>query len=108
MGAILEVDPFDEPDVAVAKEKTKELLSGAKLPPAEPALRGGGLALFCSPEHAGILRKAAATLGGESASSAVHWIAAHLALGNEGEYVAQLGYVVADDGLHAELLRLQA
>ncbi|MFL5310229.1 MAG: bifunctional transaldolase/phosoglucose isomerase [Myxococcales bacterium] len=107
MGAILELDPFDEPDVAVAKEKTKELLSGGKLPPAEPALRGGGLALFCSPEHAGILRKAAGTLGGDSASSAVHWIAAHLALGHEGEYVAQLGYVVPDDGLHAEFSRLQ-
>jgi transaldolase/glucose-6-phosphate isomerase len=107
MGAVLEVDPFDEPDVAVAKEKTKELLSGGKLPPVEPALRGGGLALFCSSEHAGILRKAAGTLGGESASSAVHWIAAHLALGHEGEYVAQLGYVVPDDGLHADFSRLQ-
>jgi len=108
MGAVLEIDPFDEPDVAVAKEKTKELLSGGKVPPAEPALRGGGLALFCSPEHAGILRKAAGTLGGESASSPVHWIAAHLALGHAGEYVAQLGYVVPDDALHAEFSRLQA
>jgi len=107
MGAVLEIDPFDEPDVAVAKEKTKELLSGGKLPPAEPALRAGGLALFCSPEHAAILRKAAGTLGGQSGSSPVHWIAAHLALGDEGDYVAQLGYVVPDDRLHAELSRLQ-
>jgi transaldolase/glucose-6-phosphate isomerase len=107
MGAVLEIDPFDEPDVAVAKEKTKELLSGGKLPPAEPALRAGGLALFCSPEHAGILRKAAGTLGGQSASSPVTWIAAHLALGEEGDYVAQLGYVVPDDRLHAEFSRLQ-
>jgi transaldolase/glucose-6-phosphate isomerase len=107
MGAVLEIDPFDEPDVAVAKEKTKELLSGGKLPPAEPAVRGGGLALFCSPEHAGILRKAAGTLGEKSASSPVTWIAAHLALGNEGDYVAQLGYVVPDDRLHAEFSRLQ-
>ena len=107
MGAVLEIDPFDEPDVAVAKEKTKELLSGGKLPPAEPALRAGGLALFCSAEHAGILRKAAGTLGGQSASSPVTWIAAHLALGNEGDYLAQLGYVVPDDRLHAEFSRLQ-
>ena len=107
MGAVLEVDPFDEPDVAVAKEKTKELLSGERLPSAEPALRGAGLALFCSPEHAAILRKAAGTLGGGSASSAVHWIAAHLALGDEGEYVAQLGYLVPDDALRAELSELQ-
>src|SRR6266852_2204267 len=107
MGAVLEIDPFDEPDVAVAKEKTKELLSGGKLPPAEPALRAGGLALFCSPEHAAVLRKAAGTLGGPSASSPVTWIAAHLALGDEGDYVAQLGYVVPDDRLHAEFSRLQ-
>jgi transaldolase / glucose-6-phosphate isomerase len=107
MGAVLEIDPFDEPDVAVAKEKTKQLLSGGKLPPAEPALRAGGLALFCGPEHAAILRKAAGTLGGQSASSPVHWIAAHLALGDEGDYVAQLGYLVPDDRVRAELSTLQ-
>ena len=107
MGVVLDIEPFDEPDVAVAKEKTKELLSGGKLPPAEPAVRGGGLSLFCSPEHAGILRKAAGTLGEKGASSPVTWIAAHLALGDEGEYVAQLAYVVPDDRLHAELSRLQ-
>jgi transaldolase/glucose-6-phosphate isomerase len=107
MGAVLEIDPFDEPDVAVAKEKTKALLSGGKLPPAEPALRAGGLALFCSPEHAAILRKAAGTLGGQSASSPVHWLAAHLALGDEGDYVAQLGYLVPGDRVRAELSTLQ-
>jgi len=107
MGAILEIDPFDEPDVSVAKEKTKEILAGGKLGAAEPALRAGGLALFCSPEHAGILRKAAGTLGGQSAGSPVHWIAAHLALGHEGDYLALLGYLVPDDALHAELSALQ-
>jgi transaldolase / glucose-6-phosphate isomerase len=107
MGAILEIDPFDEPDVAVAKEKTKQLLSSGKLPAAEPALRAGGLALFCSPEHAAILRKAAETLGKKSGSSPVHWIAAHLALGEEGDYVAQLGYLPPDDRLREELRKLQ-
>ena len=107
MGALLEIDPFDEPDVAAAKEKTRQLLSGGKLPAAEPALRGGGLALFCSPEHAAILRKAAETLGKKSGSSPVHWIAAHLALGEEDDYVAQLGYVAPDDRLHEEFRKLQ-
>src|SRR5207253_2288185 len=41
MGAALDVDPFDEPNVAEAKEKTKALLAAGKLPRAEPALRGG-------------------------------------------------------------------
>src|SRR5439155_590519 len=49
----------------------------------------------------------ASTRGGESASSPVHWIAAHLALGYAGEYVAQLGYVIPDDALHADFSRLQ-
>src|SRR5205823_5998125 len=95
MGAMIEVDPFDEPNVTESKEKTKALLSqaqqaGGKLPPAEPALRANGLALFCSAEHANILRKA----GGSPAQ----WIGAHLALGKPGEYVALLAYLTPDDG----------
>ena len=105
-GAVLEVDPFDEPNVTESKDKTKALLAG-KLPPVEPALRGGGLALFCSPEHGAVLRKAAGTLGGQSSSSPAHWIAAHLALGEPGDYVALLGYLVPDDALHAGMSRLQ-
>jgi len=92
-GAALEIDPFDEPNVAEAKEKTRSLLAQGKLPPAEPALRSQGLALFASKEHAQILRKAAGTLGGQSAASAAGWIAAHLALGDPGDYVALLVFM---------------
>ena len=104
MGAMIEVDPFDEPNVTESKEKTKALLSqaqqaGGKLPPAEPALRANGLALFCSAEHANILRKA----GGSPAQ----WIGAHLALGKPGDYVALLAYLTPDDGLHRQLNELQ-
>jgi len=104
MGAVIEVDPFDEPNVTESKEKTKALLSqaqkaGGKLPPTEPALRANGLALFCSAEHANLLRKA----GGSPAQ----WIAAHLALGKPGDYVALLAYVPPDDALHRQLNELQ-
>ncbi|HEY6050387.1 MAG TPA: transaldolase, partial [Thermoanaerobaculia bacterium] len=103
MGAVLEVDPFDEPNVTESKEKTKELLaqaaSSGRLPPQEPALRGGGLALFCSREHAAALRKAA----GDKGRNPAQWIAAHLALGKPGDYVALLAYLVPDDSLHATL-----
>ena len=104
MGALIEVDPFDEPNVTESKEKTKALLAqaqqaGGKLSPAEPALRADGLALFCSPEHANVLRKAGA--------SAAQWIGAHLALGKPGDYVALLAYLTPDDALHRQLNELQ-
>src|SRR5207253_10125836 len=73
MGAVLEIDPFDEPDVAESKEKTKALLSAGALPAQEPALRSQGLALFASPAHAQVLRKAAGTLGSATAASAAGW-----------------------------------
>ena len=96
MGAVLEIDPFDEPNVSESKEKTRELLSAA-LPPQEPALRSQGLALFASPEHAQVLRKAAGTLGSAAAGSPAGWIAAHLALGDPGDYVALQLYLPQND-----------
>ena len=107
MGAILEVDPFDEPNVAESKEKTKSLLAAGALPPAEPALRSQGLALFTSPEHAQVLRKAAGTLGAAAAGSAAGWIAAHLALGNPGDYVALQLYLLQNDDLTQSLRAVQ-
>src|SRR5258708_39599282 len=110
MGAIMEVDPFDEPNVTESKDKTKALLAGVKdgkLPPAEPALRSQGLALFASPEHAQVLRKAAGTLGSAAAASAPGWIAAHLALGEEGDYVALQAYLPPADELAASFHGVQ-
>ena len=104
-GAVLEVDPFDEPNVTESKEKTRALLSG-KPAPFEPSLRAGGLALFTSPPHAELLRKAASTTGG--GASPAHWIAAHLALGDAGsDYAALLGYLPPSDELLKEFRALQ-
>src|SRR5258708_14314895 len=103
MGAIMEVDPFDEPNVTESKDKTKALLAGVKdgkLPPAEPALRSGGLALFAAPDHAQVLRKAAGTLGAATAASAAGWIAAQLPLGDEADSIALLASLPPSDGLH--------
>ncbi|SRR6266851_3848924 len=110
MGAIIEVDPFDEPNVTESKDKTKALLAGVKdgkLPPAEPALRSGGLALFASPEHAQVLRKAAGTLGAPAAASAAGWIAAQLALGDDRDYIALLAYLRPSDDLRKQFNQLQ-
>src|SRR5438094_194792 len=88
MGAVLEIDPFDEPNVAESKEKTRSLLAAGTLPAQEPVLRSQGLALFASAEHAQILRKAAGTLGSAVAASPAGWIAAHLALAAAGASAA--------------------
>jgi transaldolase / glucose-6-phosphate isomerase len=106
MSAILDIDAFDEPNVAESKAKTKALLDAAgssgKLSVQEPALRGGGLALFCSPEHAAALGKSA----GEQGDPA-RWIAAHLKLAKPGDYVALLAYLVPTDALHDRLREQQ-
>ena len=107
MGAVLEIDPFDEPNVSESKEKTKALLSAGTLPPQEPALRSQGLALFASAGHAQVLRKAAGTLGSAAASSAAGWIAAHLALGEPGDYVGLQAYLPPDDDLANDLHGVQ-
>ncbi len=107
MGALLEIDPFDEPNVAESKEKTKALLSGGALPPQEPALRSQGLALFASPAHAQALRGAAARLSSAAASTPAGWIAAHLALANPGDYVALQLYLPPDDDVHENFRAVQ-
>jgi len=96
MGAVLEIDPFDEPNVAESKDKTKSLLSAGTLPSEKPALRSQGLALFASSGHAQVLRKAAGTLGSATAASPAGWIAAHLALADPGNYVALQLYLPQD------------
>ena len=107
MGAVLEIDPFDEPNVSESKEKTKALLAAGALPAQEPALRSQGLALFASAAHAQVLRKAAGTLGSTAAGSPAGWIAAHLALGEPGHYVGLQAYLPPDDELADKLHAVQ-
>jgi len=107
MGALLDIDPFDEPNVAESKEKTKALLSAGALPLQEPVLRSQGLALFASPAHAQVLRKAAGTLGSAAAASPAGWIAAHLALADPGDYVSLQLYLPPDDEVHANFQAVQ-
>ncbi len=81
-GAILEINPFDEPNVAEAKAKTKSLLDGyaasGRLPEATPIASAGGLSLF-SP-----------TFRGASPVAAIKAALASLA---PGDYVAFLSYL---------------
>lgn len=76
-----------------ALKVVKELLGPAQPPERFDlplALEQDGLQLFAAEPHAQILRKAARTLGEKAAASPVSWLAAHLALAGEGDFIALL------------------
>jgi transaldolase/glucose-6-phosphate isomerase len=94
-GAVMGINPFDQPDVEAAKIKTRELTvefeaSGA-LPKQEPVLVDGQFSLFTDEANAAALCKAGA--GGNVAS----WIAAHLSRVAPRDYVALLAYIDRND-----------
>jgi glucose-6-phosphate isomerase len=90
-GAVLGVDPFDQPDVEASKVAARELTAAVEahgaLPPEEPALAGEGLALFADPANAAALAAAA------SEASVAAWLRAHLARLEAGDYFALLAYL---------------
>jgi transaldolase/glucose-6-phosphate isomerase len=87
-GAILGIDPFDQPDVEASKVKTRELTSAYEktggLPPEAPFFVRDGIALFADDKNR-------AALG--SAGSLAEYLAAHLRRLQAGDYCALLAYV---------------
>jgi transaldolase / glucose-6-phosphate isomerase len=87
-GSILDIDPFDQPDVEASKIKTRELTSAyersCKLPPETALLSQGDLALFADAKNG-------KALGG--ARTLVGYLAAHFARIRDGDYCALLAYV---------------
>ncbi|MFL9826511.1 bifunctional transaldolase/phosoglucose isomerase [Rhodoplanes sp. SY1] len=90
-GAVLGINPFDQPDVEASKIKTRELTAAfeatGKLPPETPVASSGSFDVFTDPKNAEALRAAGA--GADPAS----WLKAHLARVKPGDYVALLAYV---------------
>jgi transaldolase/glucose-6-phosphate isomerase len=97
-GAILEINPFDQPDVEASKVATRELTSAyeasGSLPPEEPIYEGEGVALFADVRNAAVLGRHA---------SLREYLRAHLARAGAGDYVALLAYVPMTDGHEAAL-----
>lgn len=101
-GALLGVNPFDEPNVAEAKAATEAVLQGsAEAPEAQIAVNGVHLTFAGSlsePEH---LERSVSTAVGHA-----------LAALGQGEYLAVLAYLPDDpallDPLKAELARISA
>ncbi len=103
--AVLGVDPFDEPNVAEAKQATQAVLERAlaegRFPEEEPRLEAGGLRVF-APGVAGV------AVRGGAPRDAAGAVAALLALARPGDYVALLAYLHRAPGVRERLGRLRA
>ena len=101
-GAVIGINPFDQPDVEASKIKTRELTAAFEktgaLPPETPVYSDASIALFTDRKNADALRSAGADGGIES------WLKAHFARLGAGDYVAILAYLSRDE---ANLARLQ-
>jgi transaldolase/glucose-6-phosphate isomerase len=90
-GAIIGVNPFDQPDVEASKLKTRELTTAyektGSLPAEQPIFIAGGIQLFTDPANA----KQLADLG--AGPSLDLYLKAHLGRLGQGDYCALLAYV---------------
>ena len=97
-GAIIGIDPFDQPDVEASKEKTRALTGeyekSHRLPAEEPVFGENGLALFADPRNA-------AELGRHSTLSG--YLKSHFGRLRAGDYVALLAYIERN-GAHTQAL----
>jgi transaldolase/glucose-6-phosphate isomerase len=105
-GAVLGVDPFDEPNVTEAKNATRAVLERYQRDgrfPARPAVAAAGGITVETPES--IAKRLASRVhdGAEPAA----WIAALGALARPGDYVALLAYVHATPARTQQLERLR-
>jgi transaldolase / glucose-6-phosphate isomerase len=100
-GAVVGLNPFDQPDVEASKIATRELTEAVEkrgaLPPETPVFRENGIALFTDAGNAGALRQAGADDTLES------WLRAHIGRINGGDYFAMLAYVERNDANIAAL-----
>ncbi|TXN32250.1 bifunctional transaldolase/phosoglucose isomerase [Methylobacterium sp. WL19] len=98
-GALLGINPFDQPDVEASKIETKKLFDAAEksgsLPSETPLFDGETIALYADPTNAGALPQTAD--GFEAA------LKAHLARIKDGDYAALLAYVARNEAHHAIL-----
>ena len=93
-GAILGINPFNQPDVEDAKIKTRELTAAyeksGQLPAEAPVMSSAQADLYTDDKNAAALRKLGAD--GDLGS----WLKAHLARIHAADYVAMLAYIERD------------
>ena len=87
-GAIIGIDPFNQPDVELSKARATELTQSYEkkhhLPAEEPVFRENGVALYADPRNAGELGQHNTLKG---------YLKTHLRRAQAGDYVALLAYV---------------
>jgi transaldolase/glucose-6-phosphate isomerase len=102
-GAVIGIDPFDQPDVEASKIKTRELTAAyetsGKLPEEASFFAADGVELFADPKNAAVLKPEASSLAGA--------LKAHLRRAGPGDYVALLAYVERSPEHVALLQRLR-
>jgi transaldolase / glucose-6-phosphate isomerase len=90
-GAVMKINPFDQPDVEASKIETRKLTSDYEatghLPEESPALRDTGMALFTDRANQDHLAAAA------GARTAEAWLRAHIGRLGPGDYFALLAYI---------------
>jgi transaldolase/glucose-6-phosphate isomerase len=88
VGAILGINPFDQPDVEASKVRTRELTDAFEktgaLPEEKPVFAADGIAVFADPTNA-------ASLSG--VGTLTEALKAHLGRAGVGDYVALLAYI---------------
>jgi transaldolase / glucose-6-phosphate isomerase len=91
-GALLNIHPFDQPDVEASKIETKRLTTAYEqtgtLPPEAPIFTGNEISLFTDERSAAALRQAA---GAQPLLTQL--LAAHVGRLQAGEYCALLAYI---------------
>ncbi|GBQ16466.1 transaldolase [Komagataeibacter rhaeticus] len=90
-GAVIGINPFDQPDVEESKIETKKITTAynetGRLPPYEPFAKDGPFAFYADPKNV-------QALGGATTAEAI--LKAHFARGKAGDYVALLAYIDRD------------
>jgi transaldolase/glucose-6-phosphate isomerase len=98
-GAIIGINPFDQPDVEASKFQTRELTSAYEksgtLPPEKPFFEADGVSLYADPRDVKAFGPA---------STLKDYLSAHLKRLKAGDYFALLAYVERN-GQHAETLQ---
>jgi transaldolase / glucose-6-phosphate isomerase len=104
-GAVIGINPFDQPDVEASKVKTRELTAAFEktgaLPAETPVCSGKSIDLYTDETNANALRQ-------EGANSSVEsWLKAHLARIVDHDYVAILAYLARNDANRAPLRKMR-
>jgi transaldolase / glucose-6-phosphate isomerase len=101
-GAVIGINPFNQPDVEASKIATRTLTSEfettGKLPAETPFFEGEGVKLFADPANVEALRQAAG-----SSPSLTAYLKAHLDRLGSGDYFGLLAYIEMNDARETAL-----